>query len=137
MGPDRTLNDPAAFAPPAENALGHLPARVRDIAALRGFGYSCVEIGRRLGITHQAVSLTLSRHYRRISDMGDCPELFELSTRAANALARLGINGRADARGRDLMGLLRQERNCGAKTIAEIRTWLDGGVSVRANVNGS
>jgi DNA-directed RNA polymerase alpha subunit len=52
----------------------------------------------------------------------------ELSARAANALTRLGIERRADARGRDVFALLRRERNCGEKTLEEIRRWLERGV---------
>jgi DNA-directed RNA polymerase alpha subunit len=50
--------------------------------------------------------------------------MLELSARAANVLTRLGINTRAEARGRDILALLRRERNCGAKTMDEIRRWL-------------
>lgn len=113
-----------AASPAVDDVLGKLPSRVRDIATLRGLGYSCIEIGRRLGITPQAVSVTLSRHHRRLRDMGGRPELLELSARAANALARLGVRSRADAHGRDIFARLRRERNCGEKTIEEIRRWL-------------
>lgn len=122
------LIDREECAPPrADDVLSKLPARVRDIATLRGLGYKCVEIGQRFGITAQAVSATLARHHRRIGDFGPKSDLLELSARAANALARLGIERRADVRGRDLFALLRRERNCGEKTLEEIRRWLERG----------
>ena len=118
-----------------EEMLAELPGRVRDIATLRGLGYSCMEIGRRLGITPQAVSATLMRHRRRVRDLGGTSDLLELSARAANALTRLGIHRRADVQGRDLFALLRRERNCGAKTLEEIRRWLARGEDDAWNVD--
>jgi DNA-binding CsgD family transcriptional regulator len=115
-------------APEADDIVAKLPGRVRDIATLRGLGYTCLEIGRRFGISAQAVSATLSRHHRRVGDFGAGSEVLELSARAANALTRLGIERRADARGRDVFALLRRERNCGEKTLEEIRRWLERGV---------
>lgn len=53
--------------------------------------------------------------------------MLELSARAANALSRIGVNSRADARKRDVFVLLRRERNCGEKTLDEIRRWLERG----------
>jgi DNA-directed RNA polymerase alpha subunit len=107
--------------------LAKLPARVRDIATLRGLGFTCLEIGRRFGITPQAVSATLSRHHRRIDDMKGCPEMSELSARSVNALSRIGVNSRAEACRRDIFTLLLRERNCGAKSLEEIRRWLERG----------
>lgn len=127
MTHDAALIDREECAPPgADDVLAKLPGRVRDIATLRGLGYTCVEIGRRFGITAQAVSATLARHHRRIGDFGPGSDLLELSARAANALARVGINSRADT-GRDIFALLRRERNCGEKTLDEIRRWLERG----------
>jgi predicted transcriptional regulator len=109
-----------------QDMLAALPGRVRDIATLRGLGYTCHEIGRRLGITPQAVSATLMRHRRRVRDIGGRSELLELSARAANALSSLGVRSRADARTANLLARLRHRRNCGAKTLDEIGRWLDG-----------
>jgi len=119
---DRQGATPAVTA----DMLAALPGRVRDIATLRGLGYSCREIGRRLGITSQAVSATLMRYRRRVRDIGGRSELLELSARAANALSSLGVRSRADACGRDLLARLRYRRNCGSKTLEEISCWLDG-----------
>jgi len=116
-----------AAPPGADDALAGLPGRVRDIATLRGLGYTCMEIGRRFGITPQAVSATLARHHRRVGDFGVRREMLELSARASNALSRLGVNSRAEARQRDIFVLLHRERNCGEKTIEEIRQWLGRG----------
>jgi DNA-binding CsgD family transcriptional regulator len=110
----------------ADRTLAALPGRVRDVATLRGLGYSCLEIGRRLGITPQAVSATLVRHRRRVREMGGHSDLLELSARAVNALSSLGVRSRADAGGRDLLARLRHRRNCGSKTLDEISRWLDG-----------
>lgn len=121
-------------APGADDILAKLPARVRDIATLRGLGYTCMEIGRRFGITPQAVSATLARHHRRMGDFGARQDMLELSSRAANALSRIGVNSRADARNRDVFALLHRERNCGAKSLEEIRRWLErGGVQTGEN----
>jgi hypothetical protein len=126
MNRDVSLLDRPEYAPPgAEDILAKLPGRARDIATLRGLGYTCMEIGRRFGITAQAVSATLARHHRRIGDFGAGSEMLELSARAANALTRIGIERRADAHGRDVFALLRRERNCGEKTLEEICRWLE------------
>jgi len=113
--------------PGADDIFAKLPGRVRDIATLRGLGYTCMEIGRRFGITPQAVSATLSRHHRRMGDFDVRKDMLELSARAANALSRIGVNSRADALKRDVFVLLRRERNCGEKTLDEIRRWLERG----------
>jgi len=126
MNDETMLIDREECAPPdADDIFAKLPGRVRDIATLRGLGYTCMEIGRRFGITPQAVSATLARHHRRVGDFGQRKAMLELSARAVNALTRLGISTRAEARGRDIFTLLRRERNCGEKTIDEIRRWLE------------
>ena len=130
MNSEFSLIDREECAPPgADDVLANLPGRVRDIATLRGLGYTCFEIGRRFGITAQAVSATLARYHHRVGDFGERKEMLELSARAANALTRIGIVSRADARGRDIFALLRRERNCGEKTMDEIRRWLERGES--------
>ena len=114
-------------APGADDVLAKLPGRVRDIATLRGLGYTCMEIGRRFGITPQAVSATLARYHRRVTVLGARQDMLELSGRAVNALSRIGVNSRADALKRDVFVLLGRERNCGEKTLEEIRRWLERG----------
>lgn len=128
MDRDASLIDREEYASPgAGDVLDLLPGRVRDIATLRGLGFTCLEIGRRFGITPQAVSATLARYHRRIGDFAERKDMLELSGRASNALSRIGVNCRADARSRDIFALLRRERNCGEKTLEEIRRWLTRG----------
>ena len=128
MNDETSLIDRAECAPPgADDILARLPGRVRDIATLRGLGYTCMEIGRRFGITPQAVSATLARYHRHVGDFRERQDMLELSARACNVLTRIGITTRSDARDRDIFALLRRERNCGEKTIDEIRRWLERG----------
>ena len=101
-----------------------LPARVRTIATLRGLGYSFREIGRQFDVTPQAASVMLSRHRRSLEHLKGSVELHGLSARAVNALGRLGVSSRDDAGRVNIMGLLGKERNCGSKTLDEIRRWL-------------
>jgi len=103
-----------------------VPWRIREIAMLRGLGYSYREIARPLGVTPQAVSLMLSRYRRSIKSLRGAMDLENLSCRAVNALARHGIRTREQARRHDVVNLLRNARNCGSKTIEEIRSWIDG-----------
>lgn len=103
-----------------------VPWRIREIAMLRGLGYSYREIARPLGVTPQAVSIMLSRHRRSIKSLRGAMELGNLSCRAVNALARHGIRTREEARRHDALSLLKNARNCGSKTIDEIRSWIDG-----------
>jgi predicted transcriptional regulator len=110
--------------------LEGLPQRVRDIATLRGFGYSFRQISEQFGITPQAVSLMLSRHRRCLKALRGSIELVALSPRAVNALARHGIRTREQARQMDVVALLAGSRNCGKKTLAEIRQWLDSNTYV-------
>ena len=113
----------------ADPTLSELPARIRDIAALRGLGYSFREIAAPLNITPQAVSLMLSRHRRCLKSLRQSIELRQLSARAVNALGRLGIKSREEARQRDVIQLLRHQRNCGIKTLDEISRWMNDGQS--------
>lgn len=104
-----------------------LPARLRDIATLRGLGYSFREIGKQFGQTPQAISIMLQRHRRSLKSLKVAPELHQLSGRAVNVLGRHGIRSRADCGGLDVPRILDGERNCGRKTREEIFRWLQGG----------
>ena len=106
--------------------LEAVPQRVREIAMLRGLGYSFREIATPLNVTPQAVSLMLSRHRRLLKSLRGAMELGTLSSRAVNALGRHGIRTREEAKRCDAPGLIRNERNCGRKTLEEITHWLDG-----------
>lgn len=104
-----------------------LPTRVRDIAALRGLGYTYREIAKPLNITPQAVSLMLARHQRSLKSLRQTLDFCRLSARAANALGRLGIKSREEAQQRNAVNLLRGQRNCGTKTLDEIARWMNDG----------
>lgn len=106
--------------------LQQLPERVRDIATLRGLGYPFRKIADVFGVTPQAVSVMLSRHRKCLADLRRCPEVSQLSPRAVNALAKHGIRSRVEVDGRDILSLLRGQRNCGRKTLEEIVRWLNG-----------
>lgn len=107
-----------------------IPHRVRDIAMMRGLGYSFREIAQQLSVTPQAVSLMLSRHRRALKSLNGAMELSQLSARAVNALGRHGIATREEAREKDVLHLLRGERNCGRKTLDEIERWMSEGLEV-------
>jgi len=113
---------PRATSPQA--ALEFSTGRVRDIAALRGLGFSYREIAEHYHVTPQAISLLLARNRRKMSSIGDRPELIELSTRATNALGRLGVTTREQAAEANAVDKLRNARNCGRKTLTEIEGWL-------------
>ena len=112
-------------------SLGELPQRVRDIATLRGLGYSFREISRQFGVSPQAISLMLSRHRRMMKSLRGAVELAGLSSRAVNALSRRGIRSRAEALEKFMPEELEGEKNCGRKTLEEIRRWMDGVPSPR------
>jgi predicted xylose isomerase-like sugar epimerase len=101
-----------------------VPQRVREIAMLRGLGYSFREIARQYHVTPQAISLMLSRHKKSAKSLRRATELTVLSSRAVNALGRLKILNREEARRRNALELLTGARNCGRKTLAEIEQWL-------------
>jgi predicted transcriptional regulator len=101
-----------------------VPQRVKEIALLRGLGYSFREIGDRLGISPQAVSLMLSRHRRAAKLLDRTLQLRGLSSRAVNALGRHSIRTREQAREHNILAILPSERNCGNKTVNEIERWL-------------
>jgi DNA-directed RNA polymerase alpha subunit len=116
-----------ALAPakiPAVDTIENLPRRVRDIATLRGLGYSFREIAREFEVSPQAISLMLSRHRRVLKQLRGAVELHNLSARAVNALGRHGVRTREEAVRRNVLDLLRGERNCGAKTLGEIERWI-------------
>ncbi len=109
---------------PAAVTLEELPQRVRDIATLRGLGYTFREIAEQFQVTPQAISLMLSRHRRVLKTLRGSVELAGLSPRAVNALGRHGIRSRAAAIEADVLEMLKGGRNCGVKTLEEIRQWL-------------
>lgn len=116
----------AAPAAGLTSNLDAVPQRIREIAMLRGLGYSFRQIAEQFSVTPQAVSLMLSRHRRTIKSLRGALELRNLSPRAVNALGRHGIRTRDQAREKDVVALLKGERNCGRKTLEEITHWLDG-----------
>lgn len=111
---------------------GQVPTRARDIAVLRGLGYTLREIACLLGVTPQAISLTLSRHRRSMDSWARAAELQNLPARAVKALALHGIRTREEARRSDVLAHLHGQRNCGQKTLNEIRCWIDGTVPGQA-----
>jgi len=113
-----------AGSPVASDTIESLPQRVREIAILRGLGYSFREISRQFKVTPQAASLMLSRHRRSLKSLAGSKELTELSARAVNALGRHKISTREQAKRADILQLLRHERNCGRKTFEEIEHWI-------------
>ena len=105
--------------------LGEIPERVRQIAMMRGLGYSYREIAGPFSVTPQAVSLMLTRHRRSLKSLRGAMELTALSPRAVNALGRHGIRTREQARQARVLERLADERNCGRKTIDEISRWIE------------
>lgn len=108
-------------------SIDGLPARVRNIATLRGLGYSYREIGRELSVSPQAVSLMLTRHRRCLQTIKGSLELARLSARAVNVLGRHGIRTPEEGRRADIISRLGNERNCGTKTLDEIKRWIEEG----------
>lgn len=131
---EHTSDDPkVSFQPCASDAV---PERVRQIAMLRGLGYSYREIAGPLHVTPQAVSLMLARHRRSLKSLRGAIEMCSLSARAVNVLGRHGIRTKAKAREIDLLELLARERNCGRKTIDEIARWMEQDTESVAVQNG-
>lgn len=118
-------------------SLEELPQRIRDIATLRGLGYTFREISKQFEVTPQAISLMLSRHRRGIKKLRGAVELAGLSARAVNALGRHGIRSRTAALENNVLELLQGERNCGNKTLEEIRRWMDETPCAGQKVPGS
>ena len=104
--------------------IEHLPRRIREIATLRGLGYSYRAIAAEFGVSPQAISLMLSRHRRGLRCLKGAVELQTLSARAVNTLGRHGIRTREEAIRMNLLDLVGGERNCGAKTRAELERWM-------------
>jgi len=104
--------------------LDEVPERVRQIAMMRGLGYSYREIAGSFSVTPQAVSLMLMRHRRALKTLRGAMELSALSPRAVNVLGRHGIRTREQARQANLLERLANERNCGRKTSDEIARWI-------------
>ena len=114
-------------APTLPSNLEEVPQRVREIAMLRGLGYSFRQIAEQFNVTPQAVSLMLSRHRRCLKALRGSIELSTLSPRAVNALGRHGIRTREQARQKDAISLLKGSRNCGRKTLDEVSQWIQSG----------
>lgn len=110
------------IAPPA--TLGEIPEQVRQIAMLRGLGYSYRRIAALFHLTPQAVFRMLMRHRRSLKSLQGTMEFNSLSARAANVLGRHGIRTREQARKANLPVLLAGERNCGRKTTDDIARWM-------------
>ena len=139
MDPTDTQNEPsetmhlqtAVLDQPSKthSALETVPERIREIAMMRGLGYSFRQIADQFCVTPQAVSLMLSRHKKTVKSLRGATELTTLSSRAANALGRLNVRNREEARRMNVIQSLKGSRNCGRKTISEIEHWLDEGQS--------
>lgn len=126
--PSETMHLPVATvdrASKARPALENVPERIREIAMMRGLGYSFRQIAEEFYVTPQAVSLMLSRHKKTVKSLRGATELTTLSSRAANALGRLNVRNREEARRMNVIESLKGSRNCGRKTISEIEHWLD------------
>jgi hypothetical protein len=112
---------PSASRP---RTLDEIPERVRQIAMMRGLGYSYREIAGPFSVTPQAVSLMLMRHRRALKSLRGAMELSALSPRAVHVLGRHGIRTREQARQANVLERLAGERNCGRKTMDEIVRWI-------------
>jgi len=121
------MSNPHSNVPPhsGRRDLDDIPERVRQIAMMRGLGYSYREIAGPLNVTPQAVSLMLMRHRRSLKSLRGAMELSALSPRAVNALGRHGIRTREQAHQAKVLERLAGERNCGSKTLEEIARWID------------
>lgn len=115
----------------AVGALETVPERIREIAMMRGLGYSFRQIADQFCVTPQAVSLMLARHKKTVKSLRGATELTTLSSRAANALGRLNVRNREEARRMNVIESLKGARNCGRKTLSEIEHWLDEGQSAQ------
>jgi len=106
---------------------GELPLHIRNVAVLRGLGFSFSKIARHYGVTPQAISVLLKRQRVSLQKERNHSELAGLSPRAANCLGRLNILTRLAAQKHSgLERVLDEQRNCGQKTIEEILRWAGG-----------
>ena len=119
------LESGAAKAALQPCVLADVPERVRQIAMLRGLGYSYRQIAGPLRVTPQAIALMLARHRRALKSLRSALAMCSLSARAVNVLGRHGIRTPAQARQTDFLERLARERNCGRKTIDEIARWVE------------
>jgi predicted transcriptional regulator len=117
------------------STLDEVPERVRQIAMLRGLGYSYRQIAGPLHVTPQAISLTLARHRRALKSLRGAMELSSLSARAVNVLGRHGIRTREQARQANVLEGLAGERNCGRKTFEEIARWISEDAESRGSTS--
>ena len=121
----QSANLPTSTESSPSHHLEAVPQRIREIAMLRGLGYSFREIAQQFSVTPQAISLMLSRHRKSLKSLRGALELNNLSARAVNALGRHSIRSREAARRGSVLELLKNERNCGRKTLGEIEQWLN------------
>lgn len=121
------MNDgEAQTVEPLVPSLGNVPWRVREIAMLRGLVYSYRQIAQESKITPQPVSLMHARRRRPVKSLRQQMDLLGLSPGVVNVLARHGINKREQALTYPLLDRISNGRNCGSKTIEEIRRWIEG-----------
>lgn len=126
-----TVDNPVPPHPAGVPDPENIPLRILHIAALRGLGFPLRAIGRNYGVSPQAVALMLARYKSVLRTARHRSEIDGLSPRAVNILGRLGIKTRAEARAAgDLAERLHGLRNCGRKTVAEIRDWAAGGFTL-------
>ena len=121
------MNNPSpqdAVSHTSPRTLDEIPERVRQIAMLRGLGYSYRHIAGPFNVTPQAISLMLARHRCALKSLQGAMELASLSARAVNVLGRHGIRTREQASQTNLLERLGRERNCGRKTLDEIARWI-------------
>lgn len=104
--------------------LEEIPLHVRNLATLRGLGFSFRQISKNYGVTPQAASLMLARQKALLKSARRHSELSGLSPRAVNCLGRLGVRSKDSARTLGSLEIrLQGMRNCGQKTIREILDW--------------
>jgi hypothetical protein len=107
--------------------LEELPLYVRNVATLRGLGFSFPQIARHYGVTPQAISVLLTRQRALFKQGQSLSRLVGLSPRATSCLGRLRIGTRAELQKHpNLREKLRGQRNCGKKTVEEILRWAQG-----------